>query len=381
MGQLKVVVGGQAGSEAKGACTAYLARDGIADGRQVTVVRVAGPNAGHTAYDGQGRKWALRQIPVAAVVDREVMLVIGAGSEIEIAVLRDEVESLEAGGIAVRDRLLIDSQATILTDEHKAVEAGTHMIGAGGLIARVAQLEGEGLVAKIGSTGKGIGAARADRLLRGANTAGQCAEELNELGYVVDTAPVLYGALQHDDSLVLIEGTQGYVLGLHAGYYPQCTSSDCRAIDFLAMAGIDPHWVDREDYEVWAVMRTYPIRVAGNSGPLEGETSWDELGFEPERTTVTQKVRRVGQWNSDWAEAAVVANGGPDVVRISLSMADYVVPSIAGEQDFAELTDQDRAELDLLVRTVEESCNGAPVALVGTGPETFLDLRKEAPRG
>lgn len=44
------------------------------------------------------------------------------------------------------------------------------------------------------------------------------------------------------------------------------------------------------------VMRPYPIRVAGDSGdiyPDQVETSWDEIGVEPELTTVTGKIRRV----------------------------------------------------------------------------------------
>ena len=80
MGTLKVVVGGQFGSEAKGAVGAYLA----ADGRTATV-RVAGPNAGHTAYDADGREWKLRQIPAAAVTT-DTPIFIGAGSEIDYPV-------------------------------------------------------------------------------------------------------------------------------------------------------------------------------------------------------------------------------------------------------------------------------------------------------
>lgn len=356
MGQLKVVVGGQAGSEAKGACTAFLARQARTAGRDVTVIRVAGPNAGHTAYDDQGRKWALRQVPVAAVTDLEAMLVIAAGSEIDFPVLLGEVDALEAAGIPVRGRLLVDLQATLIYDTHKEAEA-----------------EGQ-LTAKLGSTAKGIGAARAERLMRRADIVADRTEWFTEHRILaVDTAADLYDAVTSDNGAVLIEGTQGYVLGLHAGYYPQCTSSNCRAIDFLGMAGIDPHWVAREDYEVWVVMRTYPIRVAGNSGPLAGETSWTDLGLPEELTTVTQKVRRVGMWNPDWASDAVVANGGSDVVRISLSMADHVVPSIAEATSLDGLGESDLVELYQLVNTVEET-SGARVALVGTGPKTFIDL-------
>ena len=61
MSRLQVVVGGQFGSEAKGACTAFLARKAAQNGL-AAVIRVAGPNAGHTAYDSAGKNWALRQI-------------------------------------------------------------------------------------------------------------------------------------------------------------------------------------------------------------------------------------------------------------------------------------------------------------------------------
>lgn len=350
MGTLQVVVGGQYGSEAKGACTAELARRAIERGFMTYVIRVAGPNAGHTAYDPQGRKWALRQIPVAAVVDESVNLYIGAGSEIDPDVLLDEVDRLEEAGIPIRERLVVDEQATVISDAHKEAEAV--------------------LVGRIGSTGKGIGAARAGRLLRKSQIAsdwfGWFADA--RINLVRDTAHELYHVARMSTSATIIEGTQGYGLGLHAGHYPQCTSSDCRAIDFIAMAGVDQNWYD--GYRVWVVLRTYPIRVAGNSGPLKDESTWEELGFEPERTTVTQKIRRVGGWDADLARAAVIANGGADVVSISLSMADYVVPGI---KDLVNVPAEEADELSRLVKSVESDA-GASVELIGTGPDSFIRL-------
>src|SRR5699024_7206253 len=75
-----------------------------------------------------------------------------------------------------------------------------------------------------------------------------------------------YWEHQTDQNLhVVVEGTQGYWLGLHAGHYPQSTSNNARPIDFLAMAGLNPwEW----DFYPIGVTRTNPIRVAGNSGPL-----------------------------------------------------------------------------------------------------------------
>lgn len=353
MSRLQVVVGGQYGSEAKGACTAFLARNAAQNGL-AAVIRVAGPNAGHTAYDDQGRKWALRQIPVAAVVDPDIQLYIGAGSEIDFNVLHQEVLDLERAGISIRDRLTVDAQATMIHDRHREMESV--------------------LVGAIGSTGKGIGAARSERLLRNAETAADHATAFDEIGVHLqaDTQHIFYHHSRMEEATVLIEGTQGYGLGLHAGHYPQCTSSNCRAVDFLGMAGIDPNWFT--DYQAWVVFRTYPIRVAGNSGPLKGETSWEDLGFEPERTTVTQKIRRVGTWDADLARQAVIANGGPGVVRISLSMADYVVPAAKGYNTDDFLTDPlVQHDIYKLVEQVEIDA-GAQVCLVGTGPETFIEM-------
>lgn len=346
MGKLQVVVGGQFGSCGKGAIAAYLGKE---SGDNLAAVRVAGPNAGHSAVDAQGRKWALRQIPVVAVTNLKCQLVIAAGSEIEIAVLEQETNELEAAGIPIRERLLIDGQATILTDEHKAAEGGN---------------DGP-LQKRIGSTGKGVGSCRADRIMRSAGVWN------NDL----DTSKWLNNWME-DGGDVMIEGTQGFGLGLHAGWYPHCTSSDCRAIDFLAMAGVSPwsSWAD--DFEVWVVLRTYPIRVAGNSGPLKNELTWDELArrtsgyIQPEKTTVTKKVRRIGEWDPELAANAVAANGGPGAVQLALTFADYVDPTMTG----ANSADKVTARVAEFMDTVEKQ-TGAFIQLLGTGPDTVVDFR------
>lgn len=358
-GTLSVVVGGQYGSEGKGAIAGFLTSNKLEQPGPVACVRVAGPNAGHTVMgrgpDGEPEgtyPWRLRTIPVAAVSNPQAQLVIAAGSEIEPAVLTEELEGLEKAGYKVKERLYIDGQATILEEKHKQAEADRE------------------LTAKVGSTGKGIGAARAARLLREAELA-RSVYDSNEY-HVVKTDAYLRKLL-NDGGHVVIEGTQGYGLGLHAGHYPQCTSSDCRAIDFCAMAGLSPvsSWVS--DYKVWSVMRTYPIRVAGNSGPLMGETSWDELGLEPELTTVTKKVRRVGQFDHDLAAAAVEANGGPAVVDIALTMFDYVFPEYKGRHGWLYF-DNLSTEAQRYIEEIETT-SGALVKLLGTGPDTVLQVQ------
>lgn len=371
MGNVHVVVGGFYGSEGKGHVSAQIARanatgpsdagqDPASPGRPLptmteadletakrwAAVRVAGPNAGHTAIGLDGNRYALRQIPAVAVTNLHAQLIVGPGSEIEPSVLAGEIEMLDRAGFNVSARLVIDNEATIVEPRHAQAESSL----------------------RHGTTGKGIGAARADRLMRGAHRY----RDFNDDG--MGTAAVLHDWLAAGNH-VLVEGTQGYGLGQHAGYYPHCTSSDCRAIDFLAMAGICPWWQAIDEVIPWVVLRTYPIRIAGNSGPLYAETSWAELGrvtgghVKPEQTTVTHKTRRVGHWDDPLARAAVKANGGKEVL-VALTFLDYWYPQVAGATDENALTSAIREHLAIVEERLE-----APIALVTTGPSTAIDFR------
>lgn len=355
MKQIEVVVGAQYGSEAKGHVTQQLVQRAVShDGPvrgPVVNVRVAGPNAGHTAYDAEGRRYALRQIPVGAVSPEPVVLVIASGSEIDPGVLLEELSILIADGHLKNKSLWISPHATLIDDSHKVEETGRL------------------LVQRLGSTAKGIGAARSARLMRDAKRLiddKDLCKWLREVNGVEvdDYFPYHVGHRDH----VIIEGTQGYGLGLHGMYYPQCTSSDCRAIDFMAMAGISP-WGERVD--VWAVARMFPIRVAGNSGYLMDETTWEELGLPEEKTTVTQKVRRVGQWDNVLVREAVFANGGPAHVRLALTMTDQKWPDLSGIRS-STMIRYDH-ELWSWTSRVQEN-TGSRVSFVGTGPQSGFFL-------
>lgn len=341
MTRVTVVVGGQYGSEGKGAVAGFLGRD---MGAHSLAVRVAGPNAGHTAYDSKGREWKLRAVPVAAATSANCQLHIAAGSEVDTEVLFDEIARMEMEGHEVRNRLTIHPSATILGPHHISMEKES------------------GIVGRIGSTGKGIGAARAARIARNCQTA----EEVDSLErFLSDSGPLDLAGVDH----VVIEGTQGYGLGLHTEFYPQVTSSDCRAIDFLAMAGISPWDLQVDPFEVIVVARTYPIRVAGNSGPIQGETTWAKLGLPEERTTVTNKVRRVGGWDLGLLQEAIRANGGGgwnSSVKLAITMLDQLFPETAGKTDF----DDDALAWLLDVQDSTET----DIAYIGTGPQTLTEV-------
>ena len=363
-----VIVGGQFGSEGKGAVACHvlrLRREQDPD-LQISAVRVAGPNAGHSAIGIlDGKKWALRQVPVMAVVDLGVDLIIAAGSEVDLVVLAEEVEQLDLAGYQVSKRLMVSDEATVIDSTHIVAE--------------------HELVGRIGSTGKGIGVARSERLLReakrtrdhGAFTDGKLRLDGSMVRCVNTDIAVAARACTHH---VIIEGTQGYGLGLHAGFYPHCTSSDCRAQDFLAMAGVPVQ--AGIPVATWIAMRTFPIRVAGNSGPLHAETDWATLHEEsaghidPERTTVTKKVRRVGRWDPALARLSFVANGGlveDAQVFVVITFLDYVAPgcfTLSG--DMSDLDNDQLADFLPGVQWILRNCDGLEVVGATTGPDSIV---------
>ena len=305
--------------------------------------------------DTEGRAWPLRHVPVA-FVNPDALLVIAPGSEVDLDVLNQEVADLEAAGFSINDRLYIDGQATWLEGHYLEHEKAMK------------------LNARLGSTAKGVGAARASRIMRAARLI-RDADALRDWkvpGQVTDTARLL-GQLLDAGRHVVIEGTQGYALGLHAGHYPFCTSTDCRAIDFLAQAGLSPWAPEVSDVRVVITARTHPIRVAGNSGPMRDETSWAELGLPEELTTVTKKVRRVGRWDPQLVSEAVMANGGPSYnVVLAITMLDHLFRDLAGKRN-GDLSDD---ALDWLDAVGHDT--GASVAITSTGPGLFTVVNPAA---
>ena len=84
---------------------------------------------------------------------------------------------------------------------------------------------------------------------------------------------------------------------------------------------------------VLLVARTYPIRVAGNSGSLKNELTWEEISRRVgkqvvERTTVTNKIRRVCEWDEELLDNAVTLNCP---TSIAVTFMDYLSPQDEGK--------------------------------------------------
>lgn len=300
---VSIVVGGQFGSEGKGKVSLELVR--MATERRIAVVRVGGPNSGHTAYDRSGRKFALRQLPAGAV-DRNVDVVFPAGSYIDIDVLLREIEELDYP----RDRIFVSPYANVITPEQKAWEVEA------------------GLVSGIGSTGSGVGAAVMALVAREASNfplLRHRAEDCDPLqAFLRDTTTLMRSELDAG-ARIIIEGTQGFGLSLYdGGFWPKATSRATTAAAALAETGLSPMDVEN----VVLVIRSYPIRVSGKSGPLPGETSWEAISESidtkadlREFTTVTKKLRRVGHFDACVVKAAIACNNPTMIV---LNHLDYV---------------------------------------------------------
>jgi adenylosuccinate synthase len=332
---LSVVVGGQFGSEGKGKVAFKLASERDA----AAVVRVGGTNSGHTAVDEQGRVRALRQLPVSVLASNPIAI-LPPGALIDPQIFIQEVELL---GLSPK-RVAVSPFASIISPADKEAERSS------------------GLVGQIGSTGSGTGAALIRRISRQEST--MLASDYVELKpFLQDTSSLMRRFLTKG-RWIIIEGSQGFGLSLlHGGNYPHATSRDTTAATFVGEAGLSP--IDVK--EVALVLRAHPIRVAGNSGPLEHETNWKRIAEEAglpsdyhELTTATRKVRRVGLFEPEVVRRAIEVN---QPTRLVLNHFDYVDPAVR-ERRFSvkALAFLKKVETDI----------GRRIDFIGTGPDTLI---------
>lgn len=344
---VSVVVGGQFGSEGKGKTALEIVRR---DPSTAAAIRVGGTNSGHTAISRDGRRYALRQLP-AASIDRSVKVVLPPGSYIDIGVFQEEVRRLEFGP----DRVVVSPMARIITAEHKSWERNANLDGA------------------IGSTLSGTGGSVMAMTARGSPgfplRSVQAEDGFELQRYLGDTGTDLRRLLEAGKRVV-VEGTQGFGLSLlQGGFWPKATSRDTTAAAFLAEAGLSPLDVD----DVTLVIRCHPIRVAGDSGPLPGQTSWEQIAAEAEITediseftTVTAKLRRVGRFDPDLVRRAIQAN---QPTRIVLNHLDYVDPKVRE----GHLTAKAGAFVDMV-----EGGIGRGVNWLGIGPGQVMERHSVA---
>jgi adenylosuccinate synthase len=333
------LIGAQWGDEGKG----HLV-DMLASKARLVVRYGGGNNAGHTVVNHLGT-FKLHLIP-SGIFDPATVNVIGSGVVISPEVLLKEIAELESRGVSTA-KLFVSERAHVVMPYHVMLDQLQE------------QARGED---KIGTTGRGIGPAYADKMSRtGIRMADLLHEEtlLNRLrvvleeknrlltklygvrplslhdtylryldyghklaDHIADAHPIIHRALEKDLP-VLLEGAQGGLLDVDHGTYPYVTSSPPGAAGACQGAGIGPTRID----SVIGVYKAYTTRVGEGPFPTEIDgpeadalrqlgTPWAEVG------TTTGRLRRVGWFDAVMARYAAQVNGIDTVAITKLDVLD-----------------------------------------------------------
>jgi len=329
-----VIVGAQWGDEGKGKATDLLGS------RVDYVVKFnGGNNAGHTVVIGD-EKYALHLLP-SGILTPGCTPVIGNGVVIDLGVLFQEIDGLEARGVDT-GRLLVSANAHVITEYHRTLDkVNERFLGS----------------RKIGTTGRGIGPTYADKMNRlgiriqdlfdekilqqkvegalelknqilakvynrRAMSPDAIVDELSQYierlrPYVRDTSLVLNDALGRGET-VLLEAGQATLLDVDHGTYPFVTSSSATAGGACTGSGIPPTAVDR----VIGIVKAYATRVGEGPFPTElldadGDRLRESGG---EFGTTTGRPRRCGWYDVPVARYAARINGVTDFVLTKLDV-------------------------------------------------------------
>ncbi len=318
-----VIVGAQWGDEGKGKVIDFLASEA-----DIVARFQGGDNAGHTVVYG-ANIFKLHHVP-SGILNPGTLCLLGNGMVINPLVLVRELTDLEKRGIDTSN-LRISGNAHLIMTYHQALdEASEKMLG----------------VNKIGTTGRGIGPAYADKALRRGIRAvemvgfdrfkeqlagtlplqnktlrtlyGHEGYDLDELAVtyrpaierlgplVTDTGLILEEGFR-EDKKILFEGAQGALLDLDHGTYPFVTSSSTVASAAATGTGVGPGQVS----SVLGVLKAYTTRVGSGPFPTEdtGEVGNQLREQGHEYGTTTGRPRRCGWFDAVIARYAARING------------------------------------------------------------------------
>jgi adenylosuccinate synthase len=331
-----VVVGTQWGDEGKAKVIDYLSR--FCD----VVIRFhGGANAGHTVI-ADGRKFIFHLVP-SGIMYPDKICVVSNGVVFDIEQFLKEVDELKSKNIGVDGRLFVSDLAHLVMPYHKLQDAASESAMGG---------------RKIGTTGRGIGPAYADKASRTGIRVGDLADwdsftaklarnfdekkrllafykqpfdlDLGEItetyrGFrqrivplIADTGDLLYKAAKGGKSL-LFEGAQGTFLDIDHGTYPFVTSSNTIAGAACTGAGVGPSLINH----VIGIVKAYTTRVGNGPFPTELTNALGErirtVGGEFGATT--GRPRRCGWFDSGLLRRSAQLNG---LTRLALTKLDVL---------------------------------------------------------
>ena len=329
-----IVVGSQWGDEGKGKAT-----DQLGDRVDYCVRYSGGNNAGHTLVVN-GERYALHLLP-SGILNPKSIPVIGNGVVVDLDVLFHEMDGLATRGVDA-SHLLVSANAHLITPYHQVIDKVTE------------RFLGKN---RIGTTGRGVGPAYADKVNRVgiriqdlfdesilAKKVEASLEQKNHLlvkvynqreidpaeitelllshaerirPHVVDVSRVLNDALDAQ-KVVLFEGAQAHHLDVDHGTYPFVTSSNPVAAGACVGSGVGPTRIDR----VIGIAKAYTTRVG--EGPMPTELLDDDgeklRNDGAEFGTTTGRKRRCGWFDALVVEAAARANAFTDIFLTKLDI-------------------------------------------------------------
>ena len=332
-----VVVGAQWGDEGKGKIVDWLSE------RADVVVRFqGGHNAGHTLVI-DGKVYKLHALP-SGVVRGGKLSVIGNGVVLDPWHLVKEIETVREQGVEISpETLMIAENPPLILPIHGELDRGR---------------ENQNSVAKIGTTGRGIGPAYEDKVGRRAIRVADLADDAT-LVTRVDRLLVHHNALRAGLGLeqidaealltqlreiapqilpyaapvwkvmnekrkagkrILFEGAQGALLDIDFGTYPFVTSSNVIAGQAATGTGIGPGAVDF----VLGIVKAYTTRVGEGPFPTElHDEDGERLGTRGhEFGTTTGRKRRCGWFDAALLRQTCATSGVNGIALTKLDVLD-----------------------------------------------------------
>ncbi len=328
------IIGAQWGDEGKGKIVDLLA------GRAQMVVRFSGGNnAGHTVINPQG-EFRLHLVP-SGICHPDITCVIGNGVVVDPATLFEEIDGLKAKGVTV-GRLFVSDRAHLIMPYHILQDRLEERARGGKAIGTTGRGIGPAFADKVARQGLRVGDLLDDELLR--ERLGGLLEQKNRVltgvyeesalsfdevyaqlrvyaerlaPFIADTSLLVDEALDRGD-LVLLEGAQGTMLDIDFGTYPYVTSSACTVTAACQGLGLAPHHIGA----VVGVTKAYTTRVGGGPFPTELEDETGQLIRETghEYGTTTGRPRRCGWFDAVVVRHAVRLNGFTSLALMRLDV-------------------------------------------------------------
>ena len=389
------VVGTQWGDEGKGKIVDWLSE------RADVVVRFqGGHNAGHTLVI-EGDVFKLHALP-SGVVRGGKLSVIGNGVVLDPWHLLDEIVGLRAQGVEITpDTLLVAENTPLIMPYHGELDRAR---------------EGQSSIAKIGTTGRGIGPCYEDkvgrRVVRVADLADEATLKLRidralmhhnplrkGLGLELIDRDILYNKLvEISDKIlayaapvwkilnekrragkrILFEGAQGALLDIDFGTYPFVTSSNVIAGQAATGSGMGPGAIDY----VLGITKAYTTRVGEGPFPTElNDADGQRLGEQGhEFGTTTGRKRRCGWFDACLVRQTCVTSGVDGISLTKLDVLDgFRVLKICIGYDL------DGEELDYLPIAADKQARVKPIFEIiegwsesTSGARTWADLPAQA---